>query len=554
MYQALYRKYRPTNFIELIGQNHIKQTIQNALKLAKFSHAYMFTGPRGTGKTTIAKLIATSLNCENLNNEGEPCNECSQCKAIRGNSHADVLEIDAASNNGVEQIREIREQVAYAPGTGKYKVYIIDEVHMLSTGAFNALLKTLEEPPKHVIFILATTDVHKIPATIISRCQRFDFRRIGPRDIIERLRHVAIKEEVKIEEEALQLLGMLAQGGMRDALSLMDQTIAFATNETITKDDVSEVVGRISIEKIEACIGDLLKGNTIEILNLINQVILNGKEPIYLLEDLIGYLRDLVISKAFKVQEDNITTAILNNKFYELLEEGEIHKMQMMIRKLTEVKNEMKFSNNAQVSLEVGLIQLATEAQEENRLVRKINELEKRVRELTGSGSVPVRPKSLSPTVQQPAEEKVDITEYSKKTLNKAIDKMSIIATDNYVLDIVFPDAQKDYKVQYQGELATVVNTLLDKQTKLISFKHLLDKMSIAIASSTSVVIGADAYLIEVLSENEVYKELTNIMQKNIKRLVDIKFVTEEKWKPLVNKMIQLTKEKNTCIKIRLLH
>ncbi|EJR72847.1 DNA polymerase III subunit gamma/tau [Bacillus cereus] len=544
MYQALYRKYRPTNFIELIGQNHIKQTIQNALKLAKFSHAYMFTGPRGTGKTTIAKLIATSLNCENLNNEGEPCNECSQCKAIRGNSHADVLEIDAASNNGVEQIREIREQVAYAPGTGKYKVYIIDEVHMLSTGAFNALLKTLEEPPKHVIFILATTDVHKVPATIISRCQRFDFRRIGPRDIIERLRHVAKKEEVKIEEEALQLLGMLAQGGMRDALSLMDQTIAFATNETITKDDVSEVVGRISIEKIEACIGDLLKGNTIEILNLINQVILNGKEPIYLLEDLIGYLRDLVISKAFEVQEDNITTAILNNKFYELLEEGEIHKMQMMIRKLTEVKNEMKFSNNAQVSLEVGLIQLATEAQEENRLVRKINELEKRVRELTGSGSVPVRPKSLSPTVQQPAEEKVDITEYSKKTLNKAIDKMSIIATDNYVLDIVFPDAQKDYKVQYQGELATVVNTLLDKQTKLNSFKHLLDKMSIAIASSTSVVIGADAYLIEVLSENEVYKELTNIMQKNIKRLVDIKFVTEEKWKPLVNKMIQLTKEK----------
>ncbi|HFK1766560.1 TPA: DNA polymerase III subunit gamma/tau [Bacillus mobilis] len=544
MYQALYRKYRPTNFIELIGQNHIKQTIQNALKLAKFSHAYMFTGPRGTGKTTIAKLIATSLNCENLNNEGEPCNECSQCKAIRGNSHADVLEIDAASNNGVEQIREIREQVAYAPGTGKYKVYIIDEVHMLSTGAFNALLKTLEEPPKHVIFILATTDVHKIPATIISRCQRFDFRRIGPRDIIERLRHVAKKEEVKIEEEALQLLGMLAQGGMRDALSLMDQTIAFATNETITKDDVSEVVGRISIEKIEACIGDLLKGNTIEILNLINQVILNGKEPIYLLEDLIGYLRDLVISKAFEVQEDNITTAILNNKFYELLEEGEIHKMQMMIRKLTEVKDEMKFSNNAQVSLEVGLIQLATEAQEENRLVRKINELEKRVRELTGSGSVPVRPKSLSPTVQQPAEEKVDITEYSKKTLNKAIDKMSIIATDNYVLDIVFPDAQKDYKVQYQGELATVVNTLLDKQTKLNSFKHLLDKMSIAIASSTSVVIGADAYLIEVLSENEVYKELTNIMQKNIKRLVDIKFVTEEKWKPLVNKMIQLTKEK----------
>ncbi|WP_242320309.1 DNA polymerase III subunit gamma/tau [Bacillus cereus group sp. BfR-BA-01349] len=544
MYQALYRKYRPTNFIELIGQNHIKQTIQNALKLAKFSHAYMFTGPRGTGKTTIAKLIATSLNCENLNNEGEPCNECSQCKTIRGNSHADVLEIDAASNNGVEQIREIREQVAYAPGTGKYKVYIIDEVHMLSTGAFNALLKTLEEPPKHVIFILATTDVHKIPATIISRCQRFDFRRIGPRDIIERLRHVAIKEEVKIEEEALQLLGMLAQGGMRDALSLMDQTIAFATNETITKDDVSEVVGRISIEKIEACIGDLLKGNTIEILNLINQVILNGKEPIYLLEDLIGYLRDLVISKAFKVQEDNITTAILNNKFYELLEEGEIYKMQMMIRKLTEVKNEMKFSNNAQVSLEVGLIQLATEAQEENRLVRKINELEKRVRELTGSGNVPVRPKSLSPTVQQPAEEKVDITEYSKKTLNKAIDKMSIIATDNYVLDIVFPDAQKDYKVQYQGELATVVNTLLDKQTKLISFKHLLDKMSIAIASSTSVVIGADAYLIEVLSENEVYKELTNIMQKNIKRLIDIKFVTEEKWKPLVNKMIQLTKEK----------
>ncbi|TBL18423.1 DNA polymerase III subunit gamma/tau, partial [Bacillus paranthracis] len=378
MYQALYRKYRPSSFSELIGQNHIKQTLLNALKSNKFTHAYMLTGPRGTGKTSIGKLFAKAINCEQLVN-GEPCNECNQCKQIMNNSHPDILEIDAASNNGVEQIRDIREQVTYAPSVGKYKVYIIDEVHMLSIGAFNALLKTLEEPPKNVVFILATTDIHKVPVTIISRCQRFDFRRIGQKDLIERMKFVASNEELQIEEEALQLISMLAQGGMRDALSLLDQTVAFASGE-ITKNDVSEVVGRISIEKIEMCVQHLLTRNTTEILSLVNEVILNGKEPIYVLDDLIGYLRDLVIGKAFGVKEDNITTAIVNEHFNKLLKVADVSQMQHMIRKLTEIKQEMKFSNHAQISLEVGLIQLVSENQENHSLLKKITELENKIK------------------------------------------------------------------------------------------------------------------------------------------------------------------------------
>ena len=247
-YQALYRAFRPQTFEDVVGQKHVTKTLRNAIIRDKESHAYLFSGPRGTGKTSIAKIFAKALNCR-FGAEGEPCNECDICMSITEGSANDVIEIDAASNNGVDEIRNIREKVKYAPSEAMYKVYIIDEVHMLTTGAFNALLKTLEEPPGHAIFILATTEPHKIPATIISRCQRFDFKAIELNEIVERLKYVAKSESLEYEADAIEYIARTSEGGMRDALSIMDQVIAYSNN-AITLDDAIMITGGIKSEEL----------------------------------------------------------------------------------------------------------------------------------------------------------------------------------------------------------------------------------------------------------------------------------------------------------------
>lgn len=292
MYQALYRKYRPQTFDEVVGQKHIIQTLKNAIVQDRIAHAYLFCGPRGTGKTSIAKIFAKMLNCEDK--EHAPCGECLNCQMVQNGSHPDIIEIDAASNNGVDEVRDLIDRVKYAPMQGTYKIYIIDEVHMMTTGAFNALLKTIEEPPAHVVFILATTEPNKVIPTIISRCQRFDFNKVSLQDLITRLQIICRSEKIDIDEEAVYLIAQLSDGGMRDALSILDQCTAFCTSN-ISIDDVRQIYGVMTTEELGTLFYDLYKGNTEALIRTLNDAEASGMDLKRLTQDMISLLKDSLI-------------------------------------------------------------------------------------------------------------------------------------------------------------------------------------------------------------------------------------------------------------------
>lgn len=356
-YQALYRVWRSQRFDDLVGQEAITKTLKNAIQQQKTSHAYLFTGPRGTGKTSAAKIFAKAINCPN-SVDGEPCNECEMCRSITEGRQEDVIEIDAASNNGVEEIRFIRDRANYAPTTAKYKVYIIDEVHMLSTGAFNALLKTLEEPKEHVIFVLATTEPHKIPATIISRTQRFDFKRIDVQAIIGRMAYILEQSNQPYEEQALSVIARAAEGGMRDALSILDQAISFS-NVKITLEDALAVTGSLTTEMMDSFIGACLEQNVSGALEVLENILSEGKEARRLTEDLLLYCRDLLIyQQAPKLMENR--AAYLTDTFKQLAEATASERLYAMIKILSDTQNEIRFTNHANVYLEVATVKLAT--------------------------------------------------------------------------------------------------------------------------------------------------------------------------------------------------
>ena len=392
-YQAFYRVYRPQSFREMSGQTHVKRTLQNALVANKTTHAYLFSGPRGTGKTSTAKIFAKALNCEKAPST-EPCNECPTCLSITEGSHPDVIEFDAASNSRVEEMRDIIEKVRFAPANARFKVYIIDEVHMLSTSAFNALLKTLEEPPPHAVFILATTEPHKLPATIISRCQRFDFKRLSSTDILERMKIVLEDIGLPYEEQALKVIAQAAAGGMRDALSLLDQVVSFS-GDTLTLDNALLVSGSISQDVFFDMIGALKEREIAQVLTQLEELISDGKDPVRLAEDLITFFRDLLLLQTDSELSELLELVTPEEKFIALAHDFSSSTLYGFIDILAKTQQEMRFSHHTKIYLETALLKMAqlpsgnSAAQQVNGsmvdqgLSEKVVALEKMVQQLT---------------------------------------------------------------------------------------------------------------------------------------------------------------------------
>ncbi len=380
-YMALYRKFRPGGFEDVKGQDHISQTLQNQIKANRIGHAYLFCGTRGTGKTSVAKIFAKAVNCERPV-DGSPCGECAMCRAIAEGRSMNVIEIDAASNNGVDNIREIREEVAYRPTEGKYKVYIIDEVHMLSIGAFNALLKTLEEPPEYVIFILATTEAHKIPITILSRCQRYDFKRISIDTISARLLDLMGRENVEVEERAIRYIAKAADGSMRDALSLLDQCIAFYLGQKLTYDHVLEVLGAVDTEVFSRLLREILKRDVASVLKTVEELVIQGRELGQLTVDFTWYLRNLLLAKSSDNMEDVLDVSTEN--LAQLKEEAQMIESETLLRYIrifSELSNQLKYATQKRVLLEVALIKLCKPAMEVNQdsLLDRIRAMEQKL-------------------------------------------------------------------------------------------------------------------------------------------------------------------------------
>lgn len=383
-YTALYRKWRPTSFEEVRGQDHIVKTLKNQINSGRIGHAYLFCGTRGTGKTSIAKIFARAVNCEHPV-DGSPCGECSMCRQIAEGASLNVVEIDAASNNGVENIRDIREQVQYPPTDGRYRVYIIDEVHMLSIGAFNALLKTLEEPPSYVIFILATTEVHKIPITILSRCQRYDFKRISIDTIAGRLAELTQAEQIDVDDRALRYVARAADGSMRDALSLLDQCVAFHFGEKLTYDNVLEVLGAVDNRVFGKLFQAVLASDTKACIREIEEMIIQGRDLSQLVNDFVWYMRNLLIAKTTDEPGDMLDMSEENLAVLKEEAAGVDTEMLMRyIRIFSELSGQLRYASQKRILVEIAFIKLTTPSMEQNldSILQRITLLEQKMQEM----------------------------------------------------------------------------------------------------------------------------------------------------------------------------
>ena len=490
-YTALYRKFRPVEFEDVKGQEHIITTLKNQIEANRIGHAYLFCGTRGTGKTTVAKIFAKAVNCEHPVN-GSPCGECAMCRSIAAGTSMNVIEIDAASNNGVDNIREIREEVAYRPTEGKYKVYIIDEVHMLSIGAFNALLKTLEEPPEYVIFILATTEVHKIPITILSRCQHYDFKRISIETITDRMRDLMQEEQVEVEEKALRYVAKAADGSMRDALSLLDQCIAFYLGQKLTYDNVLEVLGAVDTDVFSRLLRSVIRRDVPKVLDIVDDLVMQGRELTQLATDFTWYLRNLLLVKTSDNIEDVLDVSTENMQ--QLQEEAGMVEADMLLRYIrifSELSGQLKYAAQKRVLLEVALIKLCTPAMEtsSDSILDRIRVLEEKLEQGVISGGQervvyvkedgqataeptprPELPNAVPEDVQQVVKNFRPIADEASGMLRTYLKKARLsLAGDNRLM-IVMPDALgADFvgREERRKELESLIENRIGKKVEV---------------------------------------------------------------------------------------
>lgn len=476
-YVALYRSYRPKTFSEVVGQKHIIKTLKNAVMENRTSHAYIFSGLRGIGKTTIARILAKAVNCENPV-DGEPCNVCKNCLAVINDETTDIVELDAASNNGVDEMRDILEKVNFLPSMLRKKVYIIDEAHMLSSAAFNALLKTLEEPPLYVMFILATTEPHKIPQTILSRCQRFDFKQLANEELVYQLKYVCEKEQIKIDDEAINAISESAEGGMRDALSILDQASAYAT-DTITIEDVDNVTGRISKYKLIDLVRSLKEKDANKAIHLTNELINMGKEASRIVGGLIQFCRDLLLYK--DVSELNSKKYIYSNEaFQQLADELSEKEIFYYIDVLVDVQNKIKFTNSQTIYIEVGILKIVNSADDDLNLLDKIQKIEAKIGSNDSSTSYggsdyDVKINNLENKIKKVSIdlEKADLENFKEKMESK-MDLIEDVSSKNATLpsDVVMrfdsiEDRLRLLSIDVQGSNALEVKELMNKVKEL---------------------------------------------------------------------------------------
>lgn len=490
-YTALYRKFRPDNFEDVKGQEHIVTTLKNQIKAERIGHAYLFTGTRGTGKTTVAKIFAKAVNCESPV-EGSPCGKCASCRSIASGASMNVIEIDAASNNGVDNIREIVDEVSYSPAEGKYKVYIIDEVHMLSIGAFNALLKTLEEPPSYVIFILATTEVHKIPITILSRCQRYDFRRITIDTIAGRMRELMEAEQVRIEDKALRYVAKMADGSMRDGLSLLDQCIAFHLGKELTYDMVLDVLGAVDTSVFGRLFRSVLNADVLSCIGILEEVVIQGRELAQFVSDFTWYLRNIMLVKATDNIEDVIDVSTEN--LARLKEEAELAQLDTILRYIrifSELSGQLRYASQKRILTEIALIKLCRPAMEttDDALLERIRHVEDKVEnaailpkemDLTRLGSdipavssmpakeKPVLPKAIPEDVKQLVSKWQSVVGNAENPMKMYLKSARLSLGGDNRLQVVLPDGlASDYFIKSEGnreQLERLVSDFAGKQ------------------------------------------------------------------------------------------
>ena len=494
-YLPLYRKYRPQKLEDIVGQAHIKQALTNAIQLNKISHAYLFTGPRGTGKTSTARILAKSLNCIN-GPTTTPCEQCESCKSITNTIPVDVIELDAASNRSVDDAREILEKVNYAPVHGKYKIYIIDEVHMLTKEAFNALLKTLEEPPENVIFILATTESHKVLDTIKSRCQRFDFKRITVNDITEHLKKIAQKEGIKISDGAISLIAKSAAGGMRDSLALLDQVGTMGASKEITEEDINSLLGRLSFDSLLEISTHIINSDGNSAIKSLEKIYNDGNEPIQILTNLMLFFKNLLITKNCDTETTIELTGATEDQLSEmkkLTENLEKHQILFLINKSAEYIKDLKATTNQQMWLEVGLIDLANLADN-----TKLMDLEARIARLEGGEVIPpqrtITKPALPPVIEKVVPIKTETPVIRQEETERPEQKVqSVLTTTDAVVSETPVQKQKinlnnaDLNTIWMKILQTLLKDNLSGLAQMKAFTSLVqcDENGIVIAGKT---------------------------------------------------------------------